>query len=313
MNILVTGGAGFIGSHVVEALEQRGDKVVVIDNFNDYYNPGYKCANVKLFSTAQVYEVDICDVAKLESIFQQHHFDCIIHLAARAGIRPSLLQPQLYHDVNVIGTQNLINLAVQYQVPQFVFGSSSSVYGNSTTIPYTETDTSGATISPYAATKLAGEQLLYTAAQQHKLQITCLRFFTVYGERGRPDMAPYLFTEAILKHKPIKKFGNGTTSRDYTYIADIVQGILAAVQNPLDYEIINLGNHHTVTLNEFIATVEQLTSEQAIIEALPPQTGDMPHTWADITKAQHLLNYQPTTSFQQGIEKFINWYKHNRV
>lgn len=313
MNILVTGGAGFIGSHVVNALEQRGDTVVIIDNFNDYYNPLYKRDNINSFGTTAIYEMDICDLKKLTEVFQQHQLDCIIHLAARAGIRPSILQPELYRDVNIIGTNNLAELAVRYHVPQFIFGSSSSVYGNSNHTPYVETDTSGEPISPYAATKLAAETLLSVLAKQAGINVTCLRFFTVYGERGRPDMAPYLFTEAILRGTPIKKFGDGTTSRDYTYVADIVQGIITAIQHPFKYEIINLGNHATVTLNEFISTVEQLTSKHAILEQLPLQPGDMPHTCADITKAQRLLQYQPRTNFAQGMAKFIRWFTMNRL
>ncbi len=313
MTILVTGGAGFIGSHLVEALETSGHHIVVIDNFNDYYRPDYKRANVTHFHTKWIYELDICDKEKLEPIFQKHAFDGIIHLAARAGIRPSLLQPEFYRAVNVAGTKNLAELAVQYQVPQFIFGSSSSVYGDSTIIPYRENDASGKPVSPYAATKLAAEQLLATVSQTQSLQVTCLRFFTVYGERGRPDMAPYLFTEAVLHNQPIKKFGDGTTSRDYTYVADIVQGIVAALNHPLAYEIINLGNHHTITLNQFIYLVEQFTGKTAIIEQLAPQAGDMPHTWANINKAQHLLGYQPKTSFAEGMERFIHWFQTTRL
>ncbi|MFA5995898.1 MAG: NAD-dependent epimerase/dehydratase family protein [Patescibacteria group bacterium] len=312
MNILITGGAGFIGSHVVETLQAEHD-LVVIDDLNNYYDPQYKLANLKLYPNVPFYQIDICNKNKLETVFKEHQFDCIVHLAARAGIRPSLLQPKLYEDVNVVGTKNLAELAVRYGISQLVFGSSSSVYGDNPNRPYVETDTTGQPISPYATTKLTAEQLLKQFADKEKLKVTCLRFFTVYGERGRPDMAPYLFTEAILKHQPIKKFGDGSSSRDYTYVNDIVQGIVAAIKNPFNYELINLGNNKSVTLNEFIETIAQLSGEQAIIEQAPEQTGDVKHTCANISKAQKLLNYQPQTSFTEGMQNFITWFRKYRL
>ena len=312
MTVLVTGGAGFIGSHVIQALQNLGHSVVNIDELNDYYNPEFKRANLALLNKHTFYEIDFCDAAAVETVFAQHEFDTIIHLGARAGIRPSLAQPELYTKVNVFGTTTLLNAAVKYHVPQFIFGSSSSVYGNNTPLPFVESAAVHDPVSPYAATKLAAEQIVTSYQAKHKFNATILRFFTVYGERGRPDMAPYLFTDAVLQGKPIKKFGDGSSSRDYTYVADIVSGIVAAVQKPFSFEIINLGNSHAVTLNEFIQTLETITGKTAQFEQLPPQAGDVGHTLADISKAKRLLGYEPHTSLAEGLERFVHWFQSNR-
>lgn len=312
MTVLVTGGAGFIGSHVIQALQNLGHTVVNIDELNDYYNPEFKRANLALLNTHAFYEIDFCDAAAVETVFAQHQFDSIIHLGARAGIRPSLAQPELYTRVNVFGTTTLLNAAVKYNVPQFIFGSSSSVYGNSTPLPFVESVAVHDPISPYAATKLAAEQIVASYQAKYKFNTTIFRFFTVYGERGRPDMAPYLFTDAVLHGKPIKKFGDGSSSRDYTYITDIVSGIISALQTPFPLEIINLGNSQAVTLNEFIQTLETITGKTAQFQQLPPQAGDVGHTLADISKAKQLLGYEPHTSLAEGLERFVRWFQSNR-
>lgn len=311
MKILVTGGAGFIGSHVVQALQQDHE-VVIIDDLNDYYDPAYKQANLDLLSPLAFYHIDVINEPALREVFEAHQFDTIVHLAARAGVRPSIESPQLYAHVNLLGTTLLAQLAAEYNVPHFVFGSTSAVYGNNSAIPFSEDQPVMEPISPYAASKRGAELMLYTYHELYKTKTTILRFFTVYGERGRPDMAPYLFTKAILNGETIRKFGDGHTSRDYTYIADIVQGVVAAVNTPQEYEIVNLGNHTPVTLNEFISTIEQACDKQAIIEEVEEQPGDVQHTYANIEKAKSLFNFEPTTSLAEGMEKFVTWFKTNR-
>ena len=306
--ILVTGGAGFIGSHLVQSLIQAGHSVVNIDELNDYYNPEFKHYNLAQLPRHPFYQGNICDAALLHTVFQKHRINKVIHLGARAGVRPSIQQPQLYEAVNYAGTAQLVDIATQHGIEQFIFGSTSAVYGNTASLPFTEEIVNLSPISPYAISKLKAERYLQEHHVRTDLPLTILRFFTVYGERGRPDMAPYLFTEAILHQQPIKKFGDGSTSRDYTYIADIIAGIVAAVQQPFDFEIINLGNSKAVTLNEFISTLEQATGKTAVIEQLPAQSGDVNHTLADVSKAQRLLGYQPTTSLETGLRKFVGWY-----
>ncbi|HBY73648.1 MAG TPA: epimerase [Candidatus Kerfeldbacteria bacterium] len=306
--ILVTGGAGFIGSHLVQSLIQAGHSVVNIDELNDYYNPEFKHYNLAQLPRHPFYQGNICDAALLHTVFQKHRINKVIHLGARAGVRPSIQQPQLYEAVNYGGTAQLVDIATQHGIEQFIFGSTSAVYGNTASLPFTEEIVNLSPISPYAISKLKAERYLQEHHVRTDLPLTILRFFTVYGERGRPDMAPYLFTEAILHQQPIKKFGDGSTSRDYTYIADIIAGIVAAVQQPFDFEIINLGNSKAVTLNEFISTLEQATGKTAVIEQLPAQSGDVNHTLADVSKAQRLLGYQPTTSLETGLRKFVGWY-----
>ena len=305
MKVLVTGGAGFIGSHVVDRLLARGDRVTVVDDFNDFYDPAVKWRNVAGFANrARVIDADIR--AKLPA----EEFDAIIHLAARAGVRPSLAQPRLYTDVNVAGTQNLLEFARENGVKKFVFGSSSSVYGVNEKVPFSESDPIFKPISPYAATKLAGEALCHVYHHLYGLDVVCLRFFTVYGPRQRPDLAIRKFTEAILAGKPIDVFGDGSTRRDYTYIDDILQGVLAALDQPLGYEIINLGESRTVELRELVSLIEKATGKTAKVNRLPPQPGDVPVTFADISKARRLLGYDPQVPIEDGIARFVHWYEH---
>jgi UDP-glucuronate 4-epimerase len=306
--ILVTGNAGFIGSNLTERLLKLGDEVVGIDNFNDYYDPKRKEKNIEEFKIDPNFtqeHADILDKEKLKLIFSQNRPEIIIHLAARAGVRPSLKNPKLYYQVNVMGTKNLLDLAKKHKVKQFILASSSSVYGNQAKIPFSETDKLAKPLSPYAQTKLEAE----TLCKQDNFPVTVLRFFTVYGPKGRPDMAPYLFTKRILEGKTITRFGDGFSSRDYTYIDDIVNGIIAAVNRPLTYEIINLGNNQPIKLNDFISVVEKITGEKAKIIEKPRHPADVRQTYADIAKAKKLLNWQPKTDLKTGMEKFIAWFK----
>ena len=305
--ILVTGNAGFIGSNLTERLLKLGDEVVGIDNFNDYYSPKRKEKNIEEFKNNSNFtqeRADILDKEKLKLIFPQTKPEIIIHLAARAGVRPSLLNPELYWQVNVQGTKNLLDLAKKHKIKQFILASSSSVYGDQTKVPFSEADKLAKPISPYAETKLEAEAL----CRQDNFPVTVLRFFTVYGPKGRPDMAPYLFTKNILKNQPIIRYGDGSTSRDYTYIDDVVKGIIAAVHKPLAYEIINLGNNQPVKLNDFIKTIEKITQKKAKIIEKPRHPADVPSTFADISKAKKLLNWQPKTNLETGLRRFIKWY-----
>lgn len=316
MRILVTGAAGFIGSHVAEALLARGDEVLGVDCLNDYYDIKQKEANLAMLEKRDAFaflKEDIRDEEAMGRAFADFTPDAVIHLAARAGVRPSLEQPRLYYDVNLLGTLTLLEAARRNDVKTFLFGSSSSVYGDRKGGTFSETDRVDAPISPYAATKKAGEELCHAYHALHGIRIACLRFFTVYGPRGRPDMAPFKFVKWTLDGTPITRFGDGTTKRDYTYIADIVQGVVAALDAARDgrlgYEIINLGNDAPVALNDFIATVEKVTEKRATIKELPPQPGDVPYTCADIGKAKRLLGYAPTTVFEEGMRAFVAWYR----
>ncbi len=314
--ILVTGGAGFIGSHTVEALLARGDEVVCLDNFNDYYAPERKYKNAALSLGKPGYtliEGDVRDEDTLRTLFEAHRPERVIHIAAMAGVRYSIRHPHLYESVNVRGTLNMLEMARQYEVAQFVFASTSSIYGARKQVPFCETDRVDRQVSPYAATKRACELLAFTYHHLHGLNFTALRFFTVYGPRGRPDMAPYLFTEAVFAGRELVMFGDGSSSRDYTYVDDIVQGVIAAVDRPLGYEIINLGNSYTVYLRDFIALVEKLVGKKARVvqRSMPP--GDVPRTLADISKARRLLGYDPQTPFQVGLSRFVEWYRREVV
>lgn len=315
---LVTGGAGFIGSHLSRALLERGDSVLCIDNFNEYYKPEYKRDNVAPLlenNNYELIEADITDWNEMQSVFDKHgkNITSIIHLAARAGVRSSIAEPQLYTSVNVGGTINLLEAARLHKINKFVLASSSSVYGNQEKIPFSETDPVDMPISPYAATKKSCELLLATYHHLYNIDSVALRFFTVYGPQGRPDMAPYLFTELISNNKPINRYGDGTTHRDYTFIDDIIQGVIASIDRSFGYEIINLGNSNTVTLNEFIAIVEKHLDKKAIINERPMQPGDVNKTFSDISKAKKLLDFEPKTSFADGMKIFIDWYKENRT
>jgi len=314
--ILITGGAGFIGSHLVDKLLAEGAwQVSVLDNLNEFYSPEIKRANIAQHSDNprfRLYEADICDAETLRSIFGENRFETIVHLAAWAGVRPSLLNPKLYAQVNVNGTLNLLELAKEFNIKQFVFGSSSSVYGINSKIPFAEDDKIAGPISPYSATKAAGELLCHTYSHLYDIRAVCLRFFTVYGARQRPDLAIHKFSKLIWDNKPIPMFGDGTTRRDYTYVDDIIQGVRAAIDyDRTNYEIFNLGESQTVELKELIALLEENLGKKAIIERQPMQPGDVPLTFADISKARELLNYNPTTKIEQGIPKFVEWFKKN--
>ena len=313
-SILITGGAGFIGSHLVDHLLATNDwQVTVVDDFNDFYEPRIKRQNIRAHLANPRYrlaEADIRDRAALESVFAEQDFDCIVHLAARAGVRPSLSQPELYAETNINGTLNLLELARLRSIKQFVFGSSSSVYGINAKVPFSEDDPVRQPISPYAATKAAGELLCHTYSHLYGLRCVCLRFFTVYGPRQRPDLAIHKFASLISRGQPIPVFGDGTTRRDYTYIDDIIAGVLAAVDFEAgDYEVINLGESRTVELRELISLLERELAANAVSERLPPQPGDVPQTFADITKARRILGYDPQTQIEEGIRRFIQWFR----
>jgi UDP-glucuronate 4-epimerase len=312
MHFLVTGGAGFIGSHVAEKLVADGHHVTIFDDFNDFYAPEIKRRNIaSLLSRENVtlIEADICDSTALDSFFGENKVDQIVHLAARAGVRPSLQQPLLYSRVNVLGTQNLLESARKFGVKKFIFGSSSSVYGVNQKIPFSESDPIFQPISPYAATKLAGEALCHVYHHLYEIDIVCLRFFTVYGARQRPDLAIHKFTRAIAAGMPIEVFGDGSARRDYTYIDDILQGVLAAAERNFGYEIINLGESETTELTKLIQLIEKSLGKKAKIQRLPPQPGDVPVTFADIAKARKLLGYNPQTKIEDGIPKFVEWFR----
>jgi UDP-glucuronate 4-epimerase len=316
-NILVTGGAGFIGSHLVDRLLMEGDwRVTVVDDFNDFYAPQIKRQNIRSHlqsASYRLFEADIRDRAKLEDVFKEEKFDCIVHLAARAGVRPSLAEPLLYAETNINGTLNLLELAREHGVKQFVFGSSSSVYGINAKVPFSEEDPIRQPISPYAATKAAGELICHTYSHLYGIRCVALRFFTVYGARQRPDLAIHKFAKLISENRPIPVFGDGRTRRDYTYIDDIIAGVRAAVDyRKSDYEVFNLGESQTVELNELIALLEKELDRHALIERQPVQPGDVPQTFADVTKARRLLGYNPQTKIEDGIKRFVEWFLSER-
>ena len=313
-NLLITGGAGFIGSHLVDRLLATNvERITVVDDFNDFYNPSIKRDNIREHLKDlrySIHEADIRDLAALAHVFNKSNFDCVVHLAARAGVRPSLSEPQLYTETNINGTVNLLELARQHDIKQFVFGSSSSVYGINTKVPFSEDDPIRQPISPYAATKGAGELLCHTYSHLYGLRCICLRFFTVYGPRQRPDLAIHKFAKLISQHQPIPVFGDGSTRRDYTYIDDIIDGVTAAIDyDKSNYEVINLGESRTVELRELISLLEKELDTHAIIERQPPQPGDVPQTFADVSKARALLNYQPKTQIEEGLRRFVEWFR----
>src|SRR6266849_2110594 len=315
--ILITGGAGFIGSHLVDRLlATKQWQVTVVDDFNDFYEPEIKRRNIRFHLLNPLYrlaEADIRDRAALENYFADQNFDCIVHLASRAGVRPSLSHPQLYTETNINGTLNLLELARVQGIKQFVFGSSSSVYGINAKVPFSEDDPIRQPISPYAATKGAGELLCHTYSHLYGLRCICLRFFTVYGPRQRPDLAIHKFAHLITEGKSIPVFGDGTTRRDYTYIDDIIAGVRTAIDyEASDYEVINLGESRTVELRELISLLEKELGAKANIDRQPLQPGDVPQTFADIAKARRLLDYTPQTQIEEGIKKFVEWFRHER-
>lgn len=310
MTILVTGGAGFIGSHLVEKLLSENHGVVCIDNFDTFYDPKIKRENIRAASAHKNFtliEGDIRDAAVLRECFGRKKIDVVVHLAARAGVRPSIQQPELYYDVNVTGTLRVLEAMRASGVKKLVFGSSSSVYGNNPTVPFSETDPVDHPISPYAATKKAGELLCYSYHHLYEFDIFCLRFFTAYGPRQRPEMAIHKFAKDILGGKPVTMYGDGSTQRDYTYVADIVAGILASAQRVRGYEIINLGESRTISLLDLIHTIEKCAGKKAIITQMPEQPGDVKITYANIEKAVRILDYHPTTGIEDGVRKFVEW------
>lgn len=313
--ILVTGAAGFIGCHVSEALLERGDRVVGIDELNAYYPVRLKAQNLARLRTYErfvFFQRDIVRLDDLVEVFKSEQITHVAHLAARAGVRPSIADPFIYQQANVQGTLNLLDLSRKFEVQNFVLTSSSSVYGNSTSVPFREEDSqTDRPISPYAATKKATELLGYTYHHLYGLPVNVIRPFTVYGPRGRPDMAPWIFLESALLGKPIRKFGDGETRRDYTYVGDFVRGFVNAIDRPLGYEIFNLGNSATVSLNEAIAIVEKVSGKTLEVVQEPMQPGDVSLTNADISKAKRLLDYNPTTDFHSGMKLFAEWYLAN--
>jgi UDP-glucuronate 4-epimerase len=316
--ILITGGAGFIGSHLVDALLAEGNwHVTVVDDLNDFYSPEIKRANLESARTNPDFnfaELDIRDSEKLREVFDRQEFDCIVHLAARAGVRPSLCHPKLYSETNINGTLNLLELARDFEIKQFVFGSSSSVYGVNSKVPFSEDDRIHQPISPYASTKAAGELLCHTYSHLFGIRTVCLRFFTVYGARQRPDLAIHKFTKLITEGRPIQIFGDGTTRRDYTYIEDIIQGVRSAIDyDGSMHEVFNLGESETTELKRLVELLEENLGMKAIMDAQPMQPGDVPITFADISKATKLLGYSPTTKIEEGIPKFVEWFRGQSV
>ena len=305
--ILVTGGAGFIGSHVCERLLARGDELVVLDNFNDFYDPRLKRQNAELLSAARVVTGDIRDAELVAQLFAEGNFDAVIHLAAMAGVRPSLEDPLHYADVNVRGTLILLEELRQRPETRFVFASSSSVYGSNERIPFREADEIHHPVSPYAATKRSGELLCYTHHHLYKIPTTCLRFFTVYGPRQRPEMAIAKFTRAILDGQPIPFFGDGSTRRDYTYIDDIVDGVVGALDNCSGYEIYNLGESATTTLETLVEELGRLCGKEPILDRQPLQPGDVLVTCADVTRAREALGYAPSVPVKEGLRRYVEW------
>jgi UDP-glucuronate 4-epimerase len=310
MRILVTGGAGFIGSHLVEKLLVVGHEVVILDDFNDFYDPQIKYANIADFEKdVTVCHVDLRESDSVRGVFRREKVDVIVHLAARAGVRPSIQQPRLYYDTNVAGTLHLLEAARVTGVERFIFASSSSVYGASKTVPFSEEQHLTQTLSPYAATKIGGEFLCSTYSHLYQMRVVALRFFTVYGPRQRPDLAIHQFTRRIYAGQPIDQFGDGSTRRDYTYIDDVIQGTMATLDygGPL-YDFFNLGESQTIQLGELISAIENAVGKKAKINKLPEQPGDMPLTYADISKARRLLGYNPTTKLSEGLPRFVDWF-----
>jgi UDP-glucuronate 4-epimerase len=314
MNLLVTGGAGFIGSNLIDRLLNDGHTVVCIDNFDDYYAPSIKEQNILRVQSNNRFSLvrgDIRDTSAVAKCFSDVSIDTVIHLAARAGVRPSLINPELYYDVNVIGTLRLLEAMKKWNVGRLIFGSSSSVYGNNNKIPFSETDSVDKPVSPYAASKKAGELLCHTYHELYKFDVYCLRFFTVYGPRQRPEMAIHYFVKKILAGERITLFGDGSSQRDYTFIDDILDGVTKCLNNLRGYEIINLGESQTISLIDLIAVIENLTGKKSFIDWKPMQLGDVTRTYADIAKAKKILGYNPQYHVTDGIKKFIEWYQNS--
>ena len=318
--MLVTGGAGFVGSSVAEALLRRGDDVVIVDEMNDYYDVQQKENNLQRLQQLYpqegrlvIYRGDICDETLMETLFQNEHPQWVCHMAARAGVRPSIQDPYVYIHSNIRGTTHLMELSHRHGVQNFVFASSSSVYGGSKSAYFSEEENVDNPVSPYAASKKACELLAHTYHHLYQLNITGLRFFTVYGPNGRPDMAPYKFIDRINRGVEIQKFGDGSSSRDYTYIDDICDGVLRSIDRQYSYQVFNLGKGDGTSLNEFIEIVEKYSGKKAVIQQLPDQPGDVPYTCASVEKARVLLGYEATVSFDEGIRRTVEWYRDTQL
>jgi UDP-glucuronate 4-epimerase len=308
--ILVTGGAGFIGSHLVDALLARGDEVMVIDNFNDFYNPEEKRSNLEKHldnPNFQLHEIDICDAAQIRTAIELNTPEVLIHLAARAGVRPSIEEPLLYEETNIRGTMNLLEAVKNIGLKNFIFASSSSVYGNNEKVPFAEDDAVDHPISPYAATKKSGELICHSYHHIYNIPMTCLRFFTVYGPRQRPDLAIRKFMEKIERDEELTVFGNGSMERDFTYIDDIIQGLVHCIDNPFAYEIVNLGNSRPISVTNLVSSIEEALGKKARIKYEAQQPGDVDRTFADTTKAERLLGFKPDTPIEEGLAKMIEW------
>jgi len=312
--LLITGGAGFIGSHLCERLLNDGAKVICLDNFDSFYDPNIKIKNVegiskKFQNQFELVTGDIRNLDHLNEIFQKNRIDFVIHLAARAGVRPSIAEPLLYQDVNIRGTVVLLEVCKAYGIKNFVFASSSSVYGENQRVPFTEEDLDIQPISPYGATKRAGELLCYSYHHLYGMNIACLRIFTAYGPRQRPEMAIHKFTRLIDQGGKIPMFGDGSTRRDYTFIDDLIEGILGVIRHHKGFEVYNLGESQTTSLIELIKLIEGAFGKKANIEMLTTQPGDVSITYADISKAKKMLGYQPKVKIEEGIKRFVEWYK----
>jgi len=311
MHYLITGGAGFIGSHLSERLLSEGHEISCIDNFNDYYDPNIKEKNIIISQDYNNYRLirgEILDEELLGKIFKQNQFDGIVHLAARAGVRPSVLRPKLYEEVNIRGTLNLLELAKKYNIKKFILASSSSVYGNNKKVPFSENDPVDNPISPYAATKKACELIAYTYSTLYNMSVGCLRFFTVYGPRQRPDMAIHKFTKLIASGKEIPIFGDGKVKRDFTYFSDIIDGLVRSIDRCNGYNIYNLGESQVIELMDLVSLIEKYLGKKAKIDWQPRQPGDVEITYADVTKAKNDLDYNPQVNVETGIKQFINWF-----
>lgn len=312
MKILVTGGAGFIGSHLVERLMRMGDEVTCLDDFNDFYDPAIKRRNISAFlknKNFTLVEGDIRNEKLIEKIFFEHAPQAVVHLAARAGVRPSIHFPKLYAEVNILGTLNLLEAAKKFPPKKFIFASSSSVYGSASKLPFSEDDPASEPLSPYAATKRAGELLCYNYHRLYNFPIACLRFFTVYGPRQRPEMAIHSFIRSILRKETLRIFGDGNTSRDYTYIDDIIDGIISSLKSQMNFEIMNLGNSRPVALKDLLRTLEKYCGMEAKIAHEREHPGDMRITSADVLRAEKLIGFHPRVDFEEGIRRTVDWCK----